>query len=789
MGHPDNKSPDARRPAYKLATLHRTRFFPWSPQPVVAIESCGDGSLVAVAHENSRVEVWDMQHLAPMAVVPPEKDTQASSLSWVYCQMSRQWRLFLGRLDGMVYEVDLVESRLRDPTDSYGGAVWALKASGGDEPLLVAGCDDGSIRVFAVQHPHGLEYQRHLSKVEGKVLSLAWNKTGSVLVSGTSSGCIHCWEATTGREIRRITAGGPQGGQVDVWSLLVLEDGTLVSGTSEGAVQVWDSRFGTLLVEFHQPTGPVLALAASPDGRRIYAAGVDPQVHMFRQVSSSTTAGADQLDWVYSEKKTTHTHDVRSLCVCMRGAYGPTLISGGVDGRLVLYSAEWFDKVSPSLLSRSPQRPQVVVSRSGGSGEERNGLDSEPWAVVTQDHAVDFYSMGRTCHGASTRPPGPDEGSIFLRRGPRHLARLELTSKAGLRCSAISQDHQLLACSTQQEVKVFRIEQAAAGKLRLHRHMKGTKLSSAGALVFHPQRHIVYMVTNEGCLVAHDLDNKGEVMGKVDLRSLKDLRGSSPARLMTSGYSTSLPVVSHMNISDDGQWLAVGGWWGVRLVRLPGLEVQGVLPPQDDDRSPLGAMTFTSDGSQLVVVTASKRISTYSVASGGVCEWSRLHHEQCSSHLRQLPGCVLGVCAGSRPGDKEVMVYTAASFCHVHLNKPVGELLMSRRQGRRAHARGLQGATPQPSIDGNPSTTSELAPNSHVPQKRRPQPLGSGTWVSHDGGFNCRTSQARDPLLCLSFLAPNEVFTAERPWREILEALPPPMKKHKYGGGQTIVRL
>ena len=58
----------------------------------------------------------------------------------------------------------------------------------------------------------------------------------------------------------------------------MLPDGTVVSGDSLGNVQFWDAQHGTLLQGFARHRGPVLALAALPDGRTVFASGVDNQV-------------------------------------------------------------------------------------------------------------------------------------------------------------------------------------------------------------------------------------------------------------------------------------------------------------------------------------------------------------------------------------------------------------------------------------------------------------------------------------------------------------------------------
>lgn len=82
----------------------------------------------------------------------------------------------------------------------------------------------------------------------------------------------------TGTEQQRITVGTSSGSPPCVWALEVLPDGTLVSGDQEGAVQFWDGRFGTLLTRHQQFVADVLTLAASPDGKMVWASGVDPKV-------------------------------------------------------------------------------------------------------------------------------------------------------------------------------------------------------------------------------------------------------------------------------------------------------------------------------------------------------------------------------------------------------------------------------------------------------------------------------------------------------------------------------
>lgn len=46
---------------------------------------------------------------------------------------------------------------------------------------------------------------------------------------------------------------------------------------------------------------------------------------------------------------------------------------------------------------------------------------------------------------------------------------------------------------------------------------------------------------------------------------------------------------------------------------------------------------------------------------------------------------------------------------------------------------------------------------------------------------NLRMVQLVEPCLYMSFISDDAVVLVERPWSEVLETFPPPLRKHKYG--------
>ena len=95
---------------------------------------------------------------------------------------------------------------------------------------------------------------------------------------------IHVWDVANSREIERITVEGRdklnkygKEGDEPASGRWTTPDGTIVSGSSEGDVTFWDGKFGTKLYTQAARRGRAGG-RLSPDGRFVYASGIDSQV-------------------------------------------------------------------------------------------------------------------------------------------------------------------------------------------------------------------------------------------------------------------------------------------------------------------------------------------------------------------------------------------------------------------------------------------------------------------------------------------------------------------------------
>ena len=94
-------------------------------------------------------------------------------------------------------------------------------------------------------------------------------------------------------------AGDGGGREACVWAALVLADGTMATGDASGAVQLWDASLGTRLAAFRAHAADVLALAASPAGDVLFAAGVDPSLAAFQRVPPQKGASPLAIAHIY----------------------------------------------------------------------------------------------------------------------------------------------------------------------------------------------------------------------------------------------------------------------------------------------------------------------------------------------------------------------------------------------------------------------------------------------------------------------------------------------------------
>ncbi|KAI5056426.1 hypothetical protein GOP47_0028244 [Adiantum capillus-veneris] len=473
----------------------RYKHVDWKPSPVVALAASIDGTAIAAGRGNGSIEIWSVSPGSVgwhcVVTIPGKKGASLSCLLWCPSRGTRRGRLFSAGLDGFITEWDLSTLQTKEVLKSYGGSVWQMAlepsptftgpegVSGSHSPeqssslstdsnsdsddgenvsgsndeqgeLKVAvGCDDGCVRLFTANDGESFVFKKSFPRVQGRILSVAWSRDAGRIVSGGSDGCIRCWDVRQLRELYRITAGqggASNGASLCIWSILTLWDGTIVSGDSSGSTQFWDGKQGTLLQAHRGHTADVLALAAAPSHRSVFAAGADGLVVQYQLVSESRVLAdatrEGDLDvgiglgarWVFVGSKRTHTHDVNALVVASppvsehsvdldnksklvkerkklkrswveqdqakSGQSGviSMLVSGGNDAKLFTYPANAFLAFHPHDVCFAPQRTPITLALGSKS---QSGLIM----MAQHEHQVELWKI--TINSVSRQPSSP----------------------------------------------------------------------------------------------------------------------------------------------------------------------------------------------------------------------------------------------------------------------------------------------------------------------------------------------------------------------------------------------
>ncbi|CAG9462327.1 unnamed protein product [Pedinophyceae sp. YPF-701] len=633
-----------------MDALHRAHLAALAPSPVTAFAA--DERCVAVGRENGNIEIWEPDTWDCIQTIPGTAATAATSLVWLPSpHKAARHRLLSAGLSGDIVEWNLRSLVPAAATDSAGGAIWAMAhrpaAAGEDAAMVAAACDDGCARVFLAEADEaGVQYHRRMPKTEGRVLSVAWHPAGSILVSGDSEGLVHCWEWETGRELVRLNVCDPgRVVQTCVWACVVLRDGTIVVGDATGCVTFVDGSDGTTIRAFRQHAADVLALASDAAGDRVFATGVDLQVSMFQRTGEAAGAvpgqgGTGTSTWVYTSSKRAHTHDVRCLGV-VRTSAGETLLSGGNDGRVVVYEVGGFLDTHASRLPRSAGRTVVGHCAVGGADAVFCGdLDAR---------TVDVWRLG-SCEV----PPAADEGaSADLTAPPAHLLRIETPLPHALLCATVSPDCEHVVASDTKATRMFRVDASgdAPTVQRLGRgnSSRASQLPAARAAIVQQQRGRAVLMTLESGLVAVDLDTLERE--EIDWRHVRATVGPrNPARLLAT--------------DPDEKWLVVATRHELHAYSCAdGIKHHGRLPVPE---GPITALSFSPDSELLAVGTASNYVALVDVQRRALSPLSEVFAGDVGDRIEAMPGDIMSLSFHPKRPSL-LLIATPAAFCYVDL--------------------------------------------------------------------------------------------------------------------------
>ncbi|AGA31519.1 WD40 repeat domain-containing protein [Singulisphaera acidiphila] len=322
------------------------------PLPVTALTFSPDSATLASGGGDQTVRLWDMTsgHLrrsleghcdwvVSLAFAPDGKTIANGSCDWAY-HRGRDPSYFTGRDPGCNSQWklwDAATGQLKRTVTEPGRLLSLALAPDG----LALACGIGNDVRW-----HDLRTEtpgRVVTSHDGPVTSVAFSRDGRALISGSHDQTVQRTSLPDGKVDWRLP-----GHQEQVNSVALSKDGSLIAtgssdiryalrvfkagakGLGPGAVRLWDARTGRLLRRLGDPTEQVMAVALSPDGRRVASGGGNPgdsgSVHLW-----DTMTGAPA--WSLKD----HTAEVQAIAFTPDGA---SLATADADGLIKLRDPE-----------------------------------------------------------------------------------------------------------------------------------------------------------------------------------------------------------------------------------------------------------------------------------------------------------------------------------------------------------------------------------------------------------------------------------------------------------------
>ncbi|XP_069758009.1 U3 small nucleolar RNA-associated protein 4 homolog isoform X2 [Narcine bancroftii] len=562
-----------------------------------------------------------------MLVIPGDKKRLVEAITWV-----GQDRLLSVGLNGEIMEFDLQRLCPKYALNAFGGPLWCMSCNY-EETYLAIGCEDGSVKLFEIG-PEKLQFERNLDHQKGRILSLAWHKLGTMIVTGSLDN-IRVFNVKSGHCTIRISV--DQGDVIFhnrvcvIWSISFLSDYTIVSADSSGKIQFWDCKTGTLLRTHPVTKCDVLSLAVNEAEDSIVVGTAEGTIAQFQRVAvKSEVVGTE---WVRTKTFKHHTHDVRAVVHTTSA-----LVSGGVDSQLVirplmdLVETKSYESALRKVLF--PHRNLVCCSRT------------ENLLLFQFPEQLELWRLG------SSQAVGVPGDVLPISKKPEKLLELKSQSCHHIRSCALSPCGTWIAFSTIHRLRLYRIHYKNDSiKVNVFRKFAKT-LPSAHQLLFSADSTKLFIAFDHS---------------RIQVVPLPMLAFKS--RLCLAPKSDNPTTICLLAVSEDGNWLAAASCnYEINIYNLTELKHHCTVPVYNHLPTAIAINPHTNN---LITVHADQQIFEFSINEKKYTDWSRKLQQQGLHSLwleRDTP--VIHITFNPRVAT-QIIIHDTYMFCIIDQSLPL----------------------------------------------------------------------------------------------------------------------
>ncbi|KAJ5066973.1 u3 small nucleolar RNA-associated protein [Anaeramoeba ignava] len=775
--------------------LSHGKFLDWMPSEIKALAFSPNGKYLAVGRRNNDIEIWSwgsLKHSCEFKI-PGLQSLSIEALVWSIDSK----RLFSASLSGKITEWDLQELKPKTEYDSFGGAIYDLKINNSGTTIAAA-CRDGSVRLFLVQEEN-LQYTRSFSGQKSTVLSLAWSPNDEFIITGNQKRTISVINVLTG--ITKIWIKVPnqfKNESVKIWSLICIEN-TIISGDSEGFTRFWDIKHGTLLQEFKVHDADVLCVANAGNDQ-VFSSGIDSKIVLFTKEKQQNiniedekhkktrdifanlvqTAQQDLSKWFFVCGVRPLSHDVKCLAVDPRNQY---LVAGGINTQLCIKQIQDFELLKERKMFPYPNQPVINIANNC------TDYHSNSIILVQYDNKLQLWQDGKlnlnqvldqNSHISSK------VHSIPIEEQPSNILQMDCNDGSNIFCSNISQNGNFIAYSNLTGTKIFHLIPQKSdnhsyidieiNSIKLPEKKSNTNSSSifSHQILFTPNSKKLILCTSQAEINIYSIKKSNQNPSEIEITLEKVFRNhqyleetkSKKKRLNMSRIS---PITT-ATISKCGRFLATGDRKNqINIFDLEKLDFKFSMPVFKIQHT---AIAFSSDSKKVAICFVDNRFILYDIQQQTKSIESP---PQSSFPKRILYKRTPTLRAFFHPDDPTKLFLSSSSwFASFNLanfpnlsiqDQKSSDSLDSQIQKRRKNKKNQTNDNSQ--VKAN-IDDSQINTDVSLPKKK----------MSFE---QLKLFDYKNQILHLDFTSQTTLLILERVWLDVIEKLPNPLFKSRYG--------